>query len=112
MPSIISGLPGDDDAPCEQRREPDHRRQVEDVRADDDAEARLPVALDQRDDRRGDLGRVGGDGGQEADRRLGQPDPRPDVVELVGEVPGGGEHDGGRDREDRKRERGRHDRAG
>ena len=51
----------------------------------DDAEARLPVALDQRDDRRGDLGGVGGDGGQEADRGLGQPDPRPDMVELVGE---------------------------
>ena len=55
------------------------------------------LALDEGDDRRRDLGRVGGDRGQEPDGRLGQAEPGPDVVELVGEDTGGGEGDHGGD---------------
>ena len=71
--------------PGQHRREADHRGEVEDVGAEDDSEADVLLAARQRDDCRRELWRIGGECGEEPDHRLGQAEPRADVVEPVGE---------------------------
>ena len=49
------------DAPGHERADADHRREVEDVRADEHSDARRVSALRERDEGRGDLGPVRGE---------------------------------------------------
>jgi len=62
----------------------DHRREVEDVRSEHDAEAHLLLTSGESDEGRRDLGRVGGRRCQQPHDRFGEAQPGPDVVELLG----------------------------
>ena len=79
----------------------DHRGQVEDVRAEDHSHAHPLLARRESDQGGGELRAVCGQGREQADEGLGEPEPGPDVVEPVGEQRGRRERDG--DREDEQR---------
>ena len=65
-------MPVDADVAGDERAQPEQRGEVEDVRADDDADADLRVAGDERGDCRRDLGRVGAERGEDAVQALGR----------------------------------------
>ena len=86
-------LTADPDRAAEQRAEADHRREVEDVRAEDHTDADAVLSLGERRDRRGGLGRVGCERGQQAEQRLRQAEPQADAVEPAREERGRGQRD-------------------
>ena len=65
----------------EQRAHADHCREVEDVGADDDAQANVTRALDHSDDRRGKLRSVRGQRGEKPEQRLGHSEPYSELVQ-------------------------------
>jgi len=84
----------------DQRAQPDHRGEVEAVRADEHADPYVMGALDQRDQGRGDLRPVCGHRRQQPDQRLGEAEPHAEPVEPAGEQPRRTERDRQRDTED------------
>ena len=95
----------------DERRQSEQAGDVEDIRADDDADAGVLVARDDRSDCGGDLRRVCPEGGDDPEQRLGEPKSLADPVELARQ------HDARRDRErerageQRHRDRDRHERT-
>jgi hypothetical protein len=86
----------------------EHRSEVEGVRSHDDPDRDGVLALHERRDRGGDLRRVGGQRGEEAEQRLGQAEAQADVVEPLREQRRRGQHHGDRDDEDGDGGRRRH----
>ena len=68
-------LASDANEACHQSTDADHRREVEDIRPDDDPYPGAVLSLEQRRDRRRKLRRVSGDRGQQAQKRLGKAKP-------------------------------------
>ena len=60
----------------------EQRRQVEDVRTEHDADADIVLALDERGDGAGDLGRVGRQRRGETEDRLSEMEPRADTLDA------------------------------
>jgi hypothetical protein len=74
--------------PRQQPADPDHRGEVEGVRSDEHADADAMGALGQGEQRRGDLGTICGEGRQQADERLGEPEPHAEPIEPAREARG------------------------
>jgi hypothetical protein len=75
----------DPDVARDDRAQAEQRRQVEDVRADHDADAELPVTGSQSGDRSRDLRRICTECGEDAVEPLGRAEPLADLVERAGE---------------------------
>jgi hypothetical protein len=99
-------LPPQADAAGEQRAQPDHRREVERVRSDDDPEPDPLGAAGDRNDGRAQLRCVGGERRQQPEQRLREAEPVADPVEPARERRRREERDDERDEEERNRERG------
>ena len=88
--------------------EAEHRREVERVRADHDTDCDGVLVLDERRDRRRDLGRIGRERREQAEERLRQAEPQSDAVEALRELRGREQHHRDRDDEEGDGEGGRH----
>ena len=86
--------PGQVDRAGQHRAGTDHRGEIEDIRAEDHAHAHPLLARRECDQGGGELRAIGGQCREQTDEWLGEPDPRPDVVEPVGEQRGRTEGDG------------------
>ena len=90
---VLRPHPGRDD-----RAEANHCGDVEGVGADHDPDRHCPLVLDERRDGRGQLRRVGREGGEQPEQRLRHAEPQANVVEPAREHRGRGKHQ--RDRSD------------
>ncbi len=86
----------------QQGRQPEQAGDVEDVRADDDANTGVFVAGDDGGDGGADLGRIRAERGEDPQQGLGEPEPLADAVELAGEHDA--RRDGERERADKKQD--------
>ena len=73
------------DAARDHGADAEHGREVEGVRADDDADREVVLVLKERNDRRRDLGCVGGEGGEQPEERFRQAEAQPNAVEAARE---------------------------
>ena len=93
-----------DDPACDNRTESEQGGQVEDVGTDDDARAHRTLLVRERRDGGGDVGLIGRQGGEQAEERLGQPQPFTQSLHPGDEDPAGSETDRGPTHEGDQRE--------
>ena len=87
-PSSSNVARGRHTLPASSAADADHRGEVEGVRSDEHADADVVGALGQGEQRRGDLRAVGGERRQQADQRLGEPEPDAEPIEPAREARG------------------------